>query len=376
MQFAMRLVLATGIYPPDIGGPATYVRALAKELVAKGNDVSVITYGKKVVSGEPFDKLRGGWLVVSVSKALPLIRWFLYARALKKHACDADMVVAFSSVSAGVPLWISHLQKPKKILRLGGDFFWERYTSRAASRQADRGGMKSLREWYVTRHSSLVTRLMGWILNTFDHIVFSTRFQEEIYEQHYQNLPAHSVIENAIPSGTPLRHQKHDPLRVFFMGRFVGFKSLPALIDAASEMKNVSLTMVGDGPMKSRLKSVGVTFIVPLHGEEKRKLLEEHDLLVIPSITEISPNVALEARASGLPVLLTQETGLSEKLREGMIVRDLSNAEKIASAIEEIAKNYDTFAVDAAKTSTVRSWGDVAEEWVRFGAHKKTPRTS
>ncbi len=40
----MKIVLATGIYPPDIGGPATYSSALAEQLHAKGHDVTVIAY--------------------------------------------------------------------------------------------------------------------------------------------------------------------------------------------------------------------------------------------------------------------------------------------------------------------------------------------
>src|SRR3989344_9667164 len=164
----MKILLATGIYPPAIGGPATYVSALARELGSKDIDVQVVSYGKSSANSKvTMVSLAGG----------SLVRWFRYAGALKKAAQGADAVIAFSSVSVGVPLILARLKQPKKILRLGGDFFWERYT--------DRGGSLSLREWYasgglVTRYSLLVAH---FILQRFDQIVFSTENPKKIYEE-------------------------------------------------------------------------------------------------------------------------------------------------------------------------------------------------
>lgn len=362
----MKVVLATGIYPPEIGGPATHAQALAEEFAKRGNEVVIVTYVAKSEIRNLKSETR--WRVVSVSKFGGLVcRWRRYAKALKKHASDADAVIAFSSVSTGVPLWLARLKKPKKILRLGGDFFWERYT--------DHGGRKTLRGFYTSR--SFVFRcssfVMGWILHQFDHIVFSTKFQEGIYEQQYKNLPSHFVIENASPAISGQRSAiriPHQPFRLLFMGRFVGFKNLPVLLEAASNLEGVTLTMVGDGPLLQKLEAksykLKATFLPPVHGEEKLRMFAEHDLLVLPSLTEISPNIALEARASGLPVLLTEETGLSGNLRQGMVVRDLATPEKIAEALEEAMKNYDSVADEVAKPPPERSWGRVVEEYLEL----------
>ena len=43
----MRILIATGIYPPDIGGPATYTKELAEELPKRGVSVQIITYGNE-----------------------------------------------------------------------------------------------------------------------------------------------------------------------------------------------------------------------------------------------------------------------------------------------------------------------------------------
>ena len=383
-----RVVLATGIYPPDIGGPATYARELARELIENGVAVTVVTYARRNCElriancekqiGNSDDK----WLIIRVPFAGgPLLRWWRYARALKNYGSDADIIYAFSSVSCGIPLWLAGLRKPKKILRLGGDFLWERYT--------DLGGEKSLREFHENSFWFLVFSFwMKRLLNTFDYIVFSTRFQEEIYEKHYKRLPRHSVIENAAPSPNPLplrgarASKPHDPFRLLWMGRMVGFKNLPALIEAISDQRlatSVSMTLVGDGPLYSKLKAqsskpraqssklgVSITFHPPVHGDEKQKIFSEHDLLILPSLTEISPNVALEARAAGLPVLLTEETGLSEVLSQGIVLRSMRTAKEIASAIEGVMKNYSTIASGVSEPPPDRSWERVTEEHLQL----------
>jgi glycosyltransferase involved in cell wall biosynthesis len=50
----VRVVFATGIFPPDIGGPATYVSELASELTARGHGVEVVTYGEGNDAASPF----------------------------------------------------------------------------------------------------------------------------------------------------------------------------------------------------------------------------------------------------------------------------------------------------------------------------------
>ncbi|TSC60070.1 MAG: glucosyltransferase [Candidatus Peregrinibacteria bacterium Greene0416_62] len=351
----MKIVVATGIYPPDIGGPATYVKALAQELIDLKHEVIVITYSHIADQTDP-------WLVVGISKSGgSLFRWWRYSRALKKYGEDADIVYAFSSVSCGIPLKMAGLQKPKKILRLGGDFLWERYT--------DRGGKLGLREWYG-KICNLRLMTCDWLLQHFDHIVFSSAFQRDIYLDHYNNLPAYSVIENALAGAATILHEKHNPFRILFLGRLVRFKNLPPLFEALKNLPHTTLTIAGSGPKLSSLQALAKTlniadriaFVGNREGKDKQKLFYDHDLLVLPSLTEISPNVALEARAVGMPVLLTEETGLSLVLQKGMVVRALKDAGQILVALKEVQKNYGEIAAASAQPNAVRSWCIVAQE--------------
>jgi glycosyltransferase involved in cell wall biosynthesis len=44
----MRLLLITGIFPPDIGGPATYVPQLARALAQRGHQITVLTLSDRL----------------------------------------------------------------------------------------------------------------------------------------------------------------------------------------------------------------------------------------------------------------------------------------------------------------------------------------
>ena len=333
----MKIILATGIFPPEIGGPATYVRDLAKELTARGDAVTVVTYG----SNHGVEKTEG-YSVVRVGKhGGPLGRWLRFRQALITHGCAADYLCAFSSISAGVPVLMSGLKKPKKILRLGGDFFWERYT--------DAGGTMTLREWYASRFGFwriLNSLVMSRVLRSFDSLVYSTEFQQEIHQKAYRRLPKSTVEQNIRPEPSFTEHMPRTPFRLLFMGRFVRFKNISSLIDAVVLLPDVRLTIVGAGPIEQELKQkverakLGhrISFRGSVVGDEKRKAFDDHDLLVLPSLTEISPNVALEARAACLPVLLTEETGLPPI--PDIYQKKIRRPAEIAAEIREIIKKY------------------------------------
>lgn len=355
----MKVILATGIYPPEIGGPATYVHHLAKSLIERGMKVKIIAYGDAVPQETAFSFQLSDVTRIS-RKGGPLMRWKRYAKALKEHGADADIVYCFSSVSCGVPLWMAKLKHPHTILRLGGDFLWERYT--------DRGGTLSLRDWYASEPK--FKGMMNGLLKQFDEIVFSTKFQEELYEKFYVQMPLHTVIENALPTGVPVHHQPHTPFKLLFLGRFVPFKNLGSLILAVKDLPETTLTIAGEGPLEDVLRNLvhaeglsdRVTFLSPQTGDAKQELFLDHDLLVLPSYTEISPNTALEARSTGLPVLLTTETGLSHTLSDGCLLRQLRAPIDIANAIREIRETYEVLADRASAPIPARTWDHVAED--------------
>ena len=101
------LLIATGLYPPDIGGPATYARMLEEKLPKHNVDVDVLAFG--------------------MVRHLPkVIRHFAFAFLLFKKAKHADIVYALDPISVGLPAWVvSFLRRKPFIIRLGGDYAWE-----------------------------------------------------------------------------------------------------------------------------------------------------------------------------------------------------------------------------------------------------------
>jgi glycosyltransferase involved in cell wall biosynthesis len=149
---------------------------------------------------------------------------------------------------------------------------------------------------------------------------------------------------------------------------------LELLLQALVRLPLVRPTIVGCGPEGKRLQSLSedlhiesrVFFVVPTHGQEKTQLFASHDLLILPSLTEISPHTALEARAAGLPVLLTQETGLSAALRSGMVCADLSGVEQIVAAVANVRSNYQAVAQQCSASLEERPWSCVVREHIEL----------
>ena len=228
-----------------------------------------------------------------------------------------------------------------------------------------------MRQWHA--QAGWQHRVTRWLLHRFNHVVFSTAFQQDIYREHFTDMPSHSVLENAVPDATvePIKHTAHNPLRLIFLGRFVHFKNLDSLIAAMKDLPSCMLTLVGDGPAKPKLQRLvadydlhgSVAFVEPVNENGRTRIFAGHDVLVIPSLTEISPNTALEASRMGLPVLLTEETGLSFSLSQGMILHALRTPEQIVAAVHSVQKmHYATLAEGALAPVDARSWSDVAAE--------------
>jgi len=111
------------------------------------------------------------------------------------------------------------------------------------------------------------------------------------------------------------------------VGRLSAEKGHADLIDAISLVKQsghiVSLVVIGDGPERPKLvrqiQLLGLEEVVHMLGyiQAPQRLLEEVDLMVLPSHTEGLPNAALEALLMEVPVLATRVGGTPEVITDG-----------------------------------------------------------
>ena len=119
------------------------------------------------------------------------------------------------------------------------------------------------------------------------------------------------------------------PLRLLFVGRLVPIKNVGALIAAVGHLQgrglDVTLTIVGDGPLRKALqqhvdrKGVrGVIFTGFKNGDDLVETYVDAHALVLPSVNEIWGLVVNEAAACGIPSVVSVRAGAAQDLiREG-----------------------------------------------------------
>jgi glycosyltransferase involved in cell wall biosynthesis/predicted metal-dependent phosphoesterase TrpH len=114
-------------------------------------------------------------------------------------------------------------------------------------------------------------------------------------------------------------------LNLLYVGRISKEKNLPLLVEAmrrlAPRHPDLHLVVAGEGPyleeMMGICEGLPCTFAGYVHGEALEHLYASCDLFVFPSTTDTFGNVVLEAQASGLPVIVTDQGGPSENVIHG-----------------------------------------------------------
>jgi glycosyltransferase involved in cell wall biosynthesis len=134
--------------------------------------------------------------------------------------------------------------------------------------------------------------------------------------------------------------------RVLFVGRLSAEKNILALVEACAAASGTDaefrLTIAGDGPMRGRIEEhirmldvadkVQMAGVIP-NGPRLIQAYDEHDLLCLPSRTEATPRVIVEAAARGLPVLATRVGSIEAMFPEAVRFAPGFEAEDLRAAI-------------------------------------------
>lgn len=166
---------------------------------------------------------------------------------------------------------------------------------------------------------------------------------------------------------------------VLFVGRLVEIKGVRYLIEAMKDI-DALLVIVGDGILRGQLEQQGkmlgskIRFLGAKTHEELKKILACADIFVMPSITTESGAkeglglVALEAMASGLPVIASDSGGISQVITNeinGLIVEE-KNVDKLVNAINILLENesfYNNISNMAYRTSFDKDYKKIAKEY-------------
>ena len=177
---------------------------------------------------------------------------------------------------------------------------------------------------------------------------------------------------------TPTRYayRKSGKLKLLFVGSMSQRKGLADLFEAMKliNSKNVSLSILGRPslPMSFYRKVYPhFEYLSPRSNNEVRRVMDEHDVLVLPSIIEGRALVQQEALACGLPLIVTQNTGgvdLIEEEKTGFIVPIRKPAE-IAEKIDWFGRNLkklDVMSEFCRNKARNYQWTDYARSIISF----------
>ncbi len=102
--------------------------------------------------------------------------------------------------------------------------------------------------------------------------------------------------------------------------------------------------------------------------EELLKRISEAYMVVVPSLSEVSPNIVLDALSLGVPVVVTKDCGIRERIGDLAVWVDPKSPVAIAEGIEALmdAKAYSEYMVRMSKFSYSQSEGDCAEAFLNL----------
>jgi glycosyltransferase involved in cell wall biosynthesis len=171
--------------------------------------------------------------------------------------------------------------------------------------------------------NQLYTRLQRWALAHADRTLRFTRWSCEVLADSYGGRVRPRFVVNpmgiAMPGHVDERKAAHKPVRLLYIGQLIHRKRvewLPSILAGVRE-EAWRCDIVGDGPLRRELEEkigqLGLNTRVQFHGfqPEPDKWYRQADLLLLPSRSENSPVVVLEAMSYGVPCLAFKADGLT-----------------------------------------------------------------
>lgn len=147
------------------------------------------------------------------------------------------------------------------------------------------------------------------------------------------------------------KYKLNGGIKFIYTGRVSKEKNLELLYEAFKEITDSgvesNLVIVGDGPYRNeieqKLKGYPAVFTGFLTGEELSTAYASADVFVFPSTTDTFGNVVLEAQASGLPVIVSDEGGPKELMKDGItgIVTKSNSKDALVNAMMFFINNRD-----------------------------------
>lgn len=363
----MRICLITGIFPPDIGGPATYVSRLADALQAQGHHIQVVTQGTAREDDPPY--------VTRVSCDYPLLfRLLVIFLTVIRYGwrCQVWYIngLELPAVLAG------KLLRKRMIMKIVGDYAWERAVNFGRTTDLIDEFQQKTQCWKVGLHKIL----RSWYSRQVAHIITPSQYLKRLVCG--WGVPEHriQVVYNAVEpwsdeliSKSDIRKRfgflHHEQLLVT-VGRLVPWKGIDRIIEALPSLApSVKLLVIGSGPQKQTLANIAarlnvsdrVRFLGKLSRNETFRYMRAADVFVLNTAYEGFSHVLLEAMMVGTPVLTTTVGGNPELVthRENGLLLSSDDAESVAGQLKTLLEDpelQDRLKTSGRKAAQQYSW--------------------
>lgn len=328
-QHSNRILIATGIFPPEIGGPASYAKTLADRL--KDSGVTVLTYSP-VLNFK--DDKNQSYKIIRVwqkwPKGLKHLIYFFKALSLAKKS---DAVFVLNAVSAGVPaMYAAKMAKKKFFVKIVGDAAWEKAINKGKTHLLINDFQKSKKTGWI----GMLHKLQYRVCVNADGIIVPSQYLAGIVAGWGAPKEKIKVIYNGVDF-EPSDLSKEEARRkigifghiILTSGRLVPWKGFRMLIKIMPRICEINqafrLVIVGDGPdrknLESMIKNLGLERKVFLVGKKSRTDLAVYfaaaDMFVLDTGYEGFSHQILEAMSAGVPVITTAVGGNVEALKQG-----------------------------------------------------------
>jgi glycosyltransferase involved in cell wall biosynthesis len=323
----MKTLLISGIYRPEIGGPATYIPALATEIQSQNVYVEVVTLKNSTAS-----EINEPWPITYINRdQFLIIRFFKTYLRIRSRIKSSDFVLANGLFQeTAIALLFSGKRSIAKVV---GDPVWERAFNRSETSLTIEEFNKSKLNF---RHRT--QRLfLRWSLNQFSQITCPSLELKNLIQDWGVNKEV-VCVPNGISTIQPRRNSNEFDL--ISVCRLVKWKNLDKLI-TANLLNKTKLVIVGSGPEEERLKKLArelnsnVVFTGQLPENEVIDYLFRSKIFVLISDYEGLSFSLLQAMACGLPSIVSNIKGNLDVISDNTdgIIIDVNNPSSLIDAI-------------------------------------------
>ena len=333
----MKVLVVSGIWPPDVGGPASHAPDVAGFLVERGHEVEVVTTASAPPAPRPYP-------VRYVPRSLPPgVRHLRGAALVRRCARKADVVYTtgmFGRSFAGA----AAARRPY-VVKLTADPAFER----ARRRGVVGGDVDEFQRGGSGPAVSLLRLMRDVELRHAAHVFCPSAYLRELAISWGVAPERVSVLPNPYPP-LPALAPRDELKRSFgmngrtlaFAGRLTAQKALGVALEALAAVDGVSLLIAGEGdergPLERRAAELGlgdrVRFLGPQPRERVVELFRAADASILSSSWENFPHTVVEALSVGTPVLATSVGGVAEVVQNevnGLLVASGDSAALAAS---------------------------------------------